>query len=233
MESIRCIIIEDQAPARRVLQKYIEDFDGLELKAHFTSASDAKRYLEQTTIELIFLDIHLPEISGLDFLRSLERSPAVILTTAFDEYAIEGYELNIVDYLLKPFSFERFCTAVEKAERRIAPAQAAVPKTDTFFIKSGRSYVNVNRKDILFIHSHLDYTELHHVNGKYVAQETLSHWEKSLGSFEFVRVHKSYMVNVVSIEHIKGNRIFLSNGESIPIGRTYKDEFITKHIKSS
>lgn len=229
---MRCIIIEDQAPARRVLQKFVTDYGKLELKECFSSATEAKTYIHQNNIDLIFLDIHLPEVSGLDFLRSLEKPPAVILTTAFDEYAMDGYELDIVDYLLKPFSFGRFCVAVEKAEQRIV-AQNRLSKNDNFFIKSGRAYVSVNRKDILYIHSHLDYTELHYANGKHIAQETLSYWEKSLHTFEFVRVHKSYMANIAAIDHIKGNRIYFANGDSIPIGRAYKDEFISNHINNA
>lgn len=227
---MRCIIIEDQAPARRVLQKYVNDYGKLELKECFSSATDAQSYLRSNGVDLIFLDIHLPELSGLDFLRSLEHPPAVILTTAFDEYAMDGYELDIVDYLLKPFSFARFCVAVEKAEQRIS-AQNRLSKNDSFFIKSGRAYVSVNRKDILYIHSHLDYTELHYESGKHIAQETLSYWEKTLHAFDFVRVHKSYMVNIGSIDHIQGNKIYFSNGDSIPIGRAYKDDFITNHVK--
>lgn len=229
---MRCIIIEDQAPARRVLQKFVNDYGKLELKDCFSSATDAKKFIQQNNIDLIFLDIHLPEVSGLDFLRSLEKPPAIILTTAFDEYAMDGYELDIVDYLLKPFSFGRFCVAVEKAEQRIS-AQNRLMKNDTFFIKSGRAYVSVNRKDILYIHSHLDYTELHYEDGKHIAQETLSYWEKSLHTFEFVRVHKSYMANIAAIDHIKGNRIYFANGDSIPIGRAYKDEFISNHISNA
>ncbi|NVK65829.1 MAG: response regulator transcription factor [Flavobacteriales bacterium] len=227
---MRCIIIEDQAPARRVLQKYVNDYGKLELKECFSSATEARTYLETAAVDLIFLDIHLPELSGLDFLRSLEKPPAVILTTAFDEYAMDGYELDIVDYLLKPFSYARFCISVEKATQRIS-AQNRLSKNDNFFIKSGRAYISVSRKDILYIHSDLDYTELHFETGKHIAQETLSYWEKSLHTFDFVRVHKSYMVNIASIDHIQGNRIYFSNGHSIPIGRAYKDDFITKHVK--
>jgi len=227
---MKCIIIEDQAPARRLLQKFVNDYGKLDLIGTFSSATEAKPFVEKAAIDLIFLDIHLPELSGLDFLRSLERPPAIILTTAFDEYAMDGYELNIVDYLLKPFSYIRFCVAVEKAEQRLQSTISQGNK-DSFFIKSGRAYVSVNRKDVLYIHSHLDYTELHFENGKHVAQETLSHWEKSLFNFGFVRVHKSYMVNIDAISHIAGNQIYFSNEESIPIGRSYKEEFITKYVK--
>jgi DNA-binding LytR/AlgR family response regulator len=208
----------------------VDDYGKLDLLSTFSSATEAKPFLEKVTIDVLFLDIHLPEISGLDFLRSLETPPAVILTTAFDEYAMDGYELDIVDYLLKPFSYARVCTAVEKAELRIQALNSHINK-DSFFIKSGRAYISVNRKDILYIHSHLDYTELHFVNGKHVAQETLSHWEKSLHNFGFVRVHKSYMVNIDAIKHIAGNQIYFSNEQSVPIGRSYKEDFFEKHVK--
>lgn len=229
---MKCLIIEDQAPARRLLQKYIADSEKLELIECFSSGNDALEFLRTTTVDLIFLDIHLPTMSGLDFLRALDNPPATILTTAFSEYALDGYELDIVDYLLKPFSFDRFQIAVDKVEARISYENSDKSiEDDSFFIKSGHEYLSVNRSEILYIHSDLDYTELHLPDRKYITQETLSYWEKTLRIYLFVRVHKSYLVNVSTITRIAGNTIFFTDNQSIPIGRAYKDRFISSYVK--
>jgi len=227
---MRCILIEDQAPARRLLQKYIEESGKLKLINSFSSAQDGLEFLRTTDIDLIFLDIHLPSMSGIEFLQSLQSIPEVIITTAFSEYALEGYEFDIVDYLLKPFSFDRFLVAVGKAETRISRKTKDLT-SDLFFIKSGHEYLSVKRSEILFIHSDLDYTEFHLSNRKHITQDTLSHWEKTLRNYLFVRVHKSYLVNVAAITRIAGNIIYFDNEISIPIGRAYKDEFISSYVR--
>lgn len=229
---MKCLIIEDQAPARRVLQKYIAESDKLELVESLSSGKDALDFLRTTSVDLIFLDIHLPTMSGLDFLRALTNPPAIIITTAFSEYALDGYEFDIVDYLLKPFSSDRFNLAIDKAELRIsAESNDKSIEGEHFFIKSGHEYLSVNRSEILYIHSDLDYTELHLPDQKHITQETLSHWEKTLRDFLFVRVHKSFLVNVSAIKRISGNTIYFNDDQSIPIGRAYKDQFISSYVK--
>lgn len=230
-----CIIIEDQPPAQRILQKYIKDIGSLELKATFSNALEAITFLQSNTIELIFLDIHLPKISGLDFLKTLKHSPQIILTTAFSDYALESYEFNVVDYLLKPFSFQRFVQAVTKSNALVAsPIGTPIEKQNSnpeFYIKSGYDLFKVNAQDILFIKSDADYSEIVTKTKTYLSTDSLKNWLLKLGS-EFCQVHKSYIVNTTHLQKISSNQIYLSDQHIIPIGRAYKEYFTKTYLNS-
>lgn len=230
---MNCIIVEDQAPAQRVLKKYIADMGSLTLKGTFSDALQALEFLKSEPVDLMFLDIHLPKISGIDFLKTLTNPPAVILTTAFSDYAVQSYELNVVDYLLKPFSFERFVKAVTKVTPS-STAYVATPVSSGLecFIKSGYEYIKINSNEVVCIQSDMDYTELLMEDGKkHLAQETLSYWEQKLRNHQFVRVHKSHLVNLAKIEKIAGNQIHLTNQHTTPIGRAYKEAFLLQFVK--
>ncbi|MBR9921357.1 MAG: response regulator transcription factor [Bacteroidetes bacterium] len=228
-----CVIIEDQAPAQRVLKKYIRDMGTLELKQTFTDAIQALEFLKENPVELIFLDIHLPKLSGIDFLRALPNPPLVIMTTAFSDYAVQSYELDVVDYLLKPFSFERFVKAVNKADQFQAGQKSSLlPSGEkAFFIKSGYEYIKVNSRDILYICTDMDYTEIHLSDKKYLSPETLASWETRLGPADFIRVHKSFLINGSKVEKIASNQIFLSPEHIVPIGRAYKEDFMKRMVE--
>ena len=226
---MNCIIIEDQPPAQRILKKYIEDFGSLTLKATFSDALEAIEYLKINTVDLIFLDIHLPKISGIDFLKTLSHPPAVIFTTAFPDYALQGYELNVVDYLLKPFSFQRFVQAVGKVPIKNKPQEEVATRRE-FFIKSGYEYIKVSAEDILFIQSDADYTELHLMEKKYLSSEPLRYWTDALEAHQFVRIHKSYMVNTSKILKISGNQVVVEGDQVLPIGRAYKKDFLSRFL---
>ncbi|MBQ4914714.1 response regulator transcription factor [Maribacter sp. MMG018] len=226
---MHCIIIEDQPPAQRVLKKFIADMDTLVLKGVFADAIQAMDFLNTQPIDLIFLDIHLPKISGIDFLKTLENRPNVILTTAFSEYALESYDYNVVDYLLKPFSFERFVQAVSKVKlNRLANENNSYPSEtrDFVFVKSGYELIKVNINDILYIRSDADYTELYTTNKKILSQEPLRYWEKDLNPNKFIRIHRSYIINTSKIEKITGNHVRLNEHTNLPIGRAYKEKFM-------
>ena len=234
---IRCIIIEDQPPAQRVLEKFISDMETLELKAIFADALKAIDFLKSEPIDLIFLDIHLPKISGIDFLRALSNKPKVILTTAFSEYALESYEYEVVDYLLKPFSFERFVKAVSKIPL-ISTAKS--PETVSYdgntnpeilFIKSGYEHLRISIFDILFIKSEADYTEIFTSEKKHLTSHSLKHWLQTLPSTQFTQVHKSYIINARKITKVSGNRIYFDTDVFIPIGRAFKEDFVLKFLK--
>lgn len=227
---MNCIIIEDQRPAQEILEKYIADLGSLHLVGTFTDAIKALEALNEIVVDLIFLDIHLPRLSGIDFLKTLKKQPKVILTTAFPDYALESYELDAVDYLLKPFSFQRFVKAVskaqlmEKATKELAStADSNLPKE--IFIKSGYDLIHVYIDDIYYLRSDSDYTEIHLLNGKHLSKEPLKHWDEKLKVNDFVRIHKSYIVNFARIKKVSANQAYLSNGTILPIGRAYKDEF--------
>lgn len=229
---IRCIIIEDQPPAQRVLQKYISDYGNMELLGTFTDALQAMDFLRTVPLDLIFLDIHLPKISGIEFLRTLHSRPNVILTTAFSEYALESYEYDVVDYLLKPFSFERFVQAMAK----LHVAKSGTPDTEKegrslsfpefIFIKSGYEHIKINVSNIRFIQSDADYTELFTTEKKYLSQEPLRYWEETLDPQKFKRIHKSYILNLSHIQKVIGNQIRLDEKTTLPIGRAFKEDFM-------
>ncbi|NUQ26016.1 MAG: response regulator transcription factor [Saprospiraceae bacterium] len=231
---MHCIIIEDQPPAQRILKKYIEDIGTLHLKATFADAIQALDYLKTEEVDLIFLDIHLPKISGLDFLKTVANPPHIILTTAFPDYALESYEFNVVDYLLKPFSFQRFVKAVAKVPVKITPAPmqatAENPRRE-IFLKSGYEHIKITVDDILYLKSDTDYTELFLADKKHLSSEPLRYWEEMLDPRQFVRVHKSYIVNTAKIEKLSGNQLFLTDGKVIPVGRAYKEEFLRGFVR--
>lgn len=234
---MNCIIIEDQPPAQRILKRYIKDIGTLELKATFSDAIQAMAFLQSESIDLIFLDIHLPKISGIDFLKTVPHPPAVILTTAFSDYALESYEFNVVDYLLKPFSFQRFVKAVSKVplKKSSDPAQLQNPPPSQsrkeVFIKSGYEYIKITIDDISYIKSDADYTEIIVSEKKHLSSEPLRYWLEYLDPNHFSRVHKSYIVNISKIDKIAGNQIHLSAAVTIPIGRAYKEEFMKRFLK--
>lgn len=235
---IRCIIIEDQPPAQRVLQKFIGDMENMELKATFADALKAMEFLKSKNIDLIFLDIHLPKISGIDFLKTIPDAPPVILTTAFSDYALESYELNVVDYLLKPFSFERFVKAVNKvpankSEKQAQESVIAVKSNpDMLFIKSGYEHLKIQVSDILYIQSESDYTEIFTSQKKYLTSQSLRHWLQTLNNILFIQIHKSFIVNTANISKVSGNRIYFDSDTHVPIGRAYKERFVERYLKS-
>lgn len=234
-----CIIIEDQPPAQRILQKYIRDIGSLELKGTFSDALTALEFLKDQLIDVIFLDIHLPKISGIDFLKILRTKPKIIFTTAFSDYALQGYELDVVDYLLKPFSFERFVKAVSKVvyqnESMLLPQPHLTPKqigsSDQFlFLKTGKDYQKIDISSIQFIKSNGDYTQLFLTNGKHLASHPLKYWIDKLDAAIFCQIHKSYLVNVQHISKVTGNQVYIEDN-LLPIGRTYREGFISDYLK--
>lgn len=228
---MNCIIIEDQPPAQRILKKFIEDIGTLQLRGTFTDALQALEFLKAENIDLIFLDIHLPKISGLDFLKVLPNPPHIILTTAFPDYALESYEFSVVDYLLKPFSFQRFVKAVNKIPGKGVETSVKVEPTRTeIFIKSGYEHIKIKIEDIICIHSDADYTEIILPKKKYLSSEPLKYWAALLEQHKFHRIHKSYIINTNKVEKMVGNQIFLSAERVVPIGRAYKEEFVKKVI---
>ncbi len=225
---MRCIIVEDQPPAQRILQKFIEDVSHLELVGVFSDGLQAMEFLNSKTVDLMFLDIHLPKINGIEFLKSIPNPPLVILTTAFSEYALEGYDLNVVDYLLKPFSFQRFLQAINKANIKQEQEEgvSSNQKINEIYVKSSHEHIKVSTDDILVISSDSDYTEIRTEKRKILSNEPLRHWVDILGPTHFFQVHKSHIVNTKKIDRISGNLVYLIDGSKIPLGRAYKDHFM-------
>lgn len=233
---MNCIVIEDQPPAQRILKKYIEDMGSLQLVSTFTDPIQAMEFLKSEPVDLVFLDIHLPKISGIDLLKSMPKMPSVILTTAFPEYALESYELDVVDYLLKPFSFQRFVKAVSKVNPKNAgqnPSKIPEIKLATspgHFIKSGYEHIRIAFEEIIFIKSDADYSEIYLPNKKHLSSEPLKKWLEILDSHQFARVHKSYIINTSKIVKVIGNQVYMANEATVPIGRAFKEDFSERFL---
>jgi DNA-binding LytR/AlgR family response regulator len=224
---IKCIIVEDEALAQNVLQSHLQKIDRLELVAVCNNALEAKEVLNKQEVDLMFLDIQLPGMTGLNFLKTLSAPPLVVLTTAYSEYAVESYEFNIIDYLLKPVSFERFCKAINKIVdgrlfTQVTNEKESLP-ADHIFVKSNSKFFKVNFTEIIFIEGMKDYLKIHCRDYKLVTLQTMNEMEKILPARHFIRAHKSYIVAVAHIKSIYGNSIEMEN-ETIPIGINYKDK---------
>ena len=222
-----CIIVEDQGPAQEILEEYIKQVKTLQLVATFTDVLEARDFLKSNPIDLLFLDINLPIISGMDFLRKEEQTPKTILTTAYSEFALECFEYNVIDYLLKPFSFDRFVKAVKKAsvtETKHNPSgKNAIDKHSIMYVKSGTELLKLDANDILFIKSDGDYTKVITHTEKHLASHSLKEWTEKLDE-NFIQVHRSYIVHMRYIIKVANNKICIGK-ELIPIGRVYKNTF--------
>lgn len=224
---IKCIIIEDEMLAQDVLKDHIKRSGKFQLVAVCNNATEAGEVLQKEEVDIMFLDIHLPGMNGLHFLRSLQNPPLVVLTTAYAEYALESYEFNVIDYLLKPISFERFNKALQKiSEGRFLTAAAKENDTatnDHIFIKSGNKFFKVNFSEIVFIEGMKDYLKIHTTDYKLVTHQTMNEMEQLLPAKQFMRVHRSYIVALTSIKSVYGNSIDTGKA-TIPIGINYKEK---------
>ena len=222
---IRCIIIEDEPLALKRTKEYVEKIPYLDLIHSFDNGFEAIGFLKEHNIDLIFLDIKMDELSGIQLLESLDKRPYVIITTAYSDYALKGYELNVTDYLLKPFTIERFIKAVEKVadifERKNENNR------DFFFVKTDYKIEKVFFKDVFFIEGMRDYRNIQTESRKILTLQTFGDLEKELPDSLFIRVHKSFMVALNKIDLIERNRIKIKD-KMIPIGETYKENFYKK-----
>lgn len=226
MKKIKCIIIEDEPLAVNVLTNYIQRLPGLELTATFKDAMSAGNYLQNETTDLIFLDIHLPKIKGLDFLRILKEPPVSIITTAYHQYALEGFELSVADYLMKPISFERFTAAITKARKLITLNHfSPIEKKDnSIFLTINRKKVRILLDDILFIESKREYVSIYTNYNEYIVKISTTELEAMLSATKFKRIHRSFIVAVDKIETYTKENVEIK-GKVIPIGKNYKKGF--------
>jgi len=221
MSKIKCIVIEDEPLAVKVLTDYIAQVPFLELQASFKDAILATDYLRHTSTDLIFLDIHLPRLKGMSFLKTLSNPPAVIITTAYHQYAVEGFTLNVTDYLLKPIEFERFLVAVNKVRAAQEPAEDPGHK-DFVFINVQKKKVKILFSDIVFIESQREYVKITTTQNEYISKMSTHEIEALLPTHLFIRVHRSFIVSIRRIESYTAESIEI-NGTSIPIGKGYRD----------
>jgi DNA-binding LytR/AlgR family response regulator len=227
--TIRCLIVDDEPPAREIIRRYIEQVSKLELAGECANAIQAFTLLQQQKVDLMFLDIRMPQLNGNDFLKTLKNPPKVIFTTAYSEYALEGYELDVVYYLMKPIPFDRFLKAVNKAyqhstARPDISSAADDKKTDSFvYFRSDRKMVKVMLRDILYIESMKDYIKVFTAGGTIITKQSISSVEAMLPEKEFIRTHRSFIVSTRHIRSFTSELIEIHNTE-IPIGKLFRNE---------
>ncbi len=234
---INCVIIDDEPLARDGIANYVRQVDFLQLTGTCEDPVELMKILDEHPVDLVFLDIQTPKMNGIDFLKIVKDPPLVIITTAYPSYALEGFQLNVLDYLLKPITFDRFFKSAAKARdyhqliTRPAdpPPQKIDPAADYFFIKCGSKYEKIYFNDILYIQGTQNYVTICTNKGKYLTLLYLKNLEENLDSRAFIRVHKSYIVSIDKIEGIEGNEIFIQS-HHIPISRNYREQVIEKVV---
>ena len=226
---IRCLIVDDEEPARKLISLHLSNLEGFEVAASLANGAEAFTYLLKYSVDLAFIDIQMPKISGLALIRSLEVPPKIILTTAFREYAAVAYELDVLDYLVKPITQERFMKAISKyryyqSSKEIQMQIPASYETAYLFFKVGREQVKIFLKDIIFIEGLADYIKVHTKNKTYIASEKLSYMEERLPEEDFIRIHKSFIIALNKITSYNAAQVKLDNN-ILPLGRLFKAGF--------
>lgn len=221
------LIIDDEPIAHRIIEGYCDNLNYLEKVGNCYNAFEALNFLTEHQVDLIFLDINMPKLTGFDFLKTLNSPPKIIVTTAYKEFALEGYELNIADYLLKPFSFERLIKAINKAfkteiKRPNILKEYKEPNKNSFFIKGDKKIHQINFDNVLYIEAHGNYSKIFTIEKMILTHEKISSMQEVLPKNDFIRIHKSFIVAKSKIEEIEGNRVKILD-KKIPIGQTYKD----------
>lgn len=237
---INCLIVDDEPMARKGMEEYVREIDYLNLVASCESASKASSFITEGKVDLLLLDIQMPKLSGIDFLKTLSNPPMAIFTTAYSEYALEGYSLDVLDYLVKPVAFDRFLKAIQKAHDFYRLKHSDIKtehegnvanEADYFFVKCNGKYEKIFFNEVLFAESLQNYVIIHTKTKKLITYLTLSGLEKQLPSDQFVKVHKSHIVSIPSIQLIDGNEIVIQT-HRIPVSRYLKEEVMKKIMGS-
>jgi two-component system LytT family response regulator len=229
---IKCIIVDDEPMARDVIRRYVEKTPSLRLLNEFGNAIDAMVFLQEQPVDMIFLDIKMPQLSGTEFVRSLRNVPKIIFTTAFKEFAHEGFELDVVDYLLKPIRFDRFLRAVNKAfpqkqeiEMHGTAMEESKPATSFIYLRVDRKMIKVLLDDILYIESDKDYVKVFTEKGFIITRQTIASVEAMLSESQFIRIHRSYIVSLNKLKSFTAENVEIGNKE-LPIGKLYRNNFL-------
>jgi len=223
---IRCCIVDDEPLARKGIEGYVERLPYLSLVGSFSSAFDLLKKLDELKPELLFMDIQMPHLNGLEFVKSLSNPPKVIFTTAYDQYAIEGFELDVLDYLMKPISFERFLKAVEKAKSHFKES------IDSFFVKTDKRMQRILFDDILYLESMQNYVIVHINDGKHITHNTLKSIIKDLPIERFTQIHKQYVINNDNVKAIEANQVIIGE-KTLPISRTFRNQTMERLLGKS
>ncbi|AZB09324.1 DNA-binding response regulator [Chryseobacterium sp. G0162] len=230
---MKCLIVDDEPLARFHLKELADKIDFVSVEGTCATALEADAKVKESEIDLLFLDINMPYLNGIDFLEQLENPPLCIFTTAYSEYALEGFRLQVVDYLLKPIAFNRFYQAVNKAQQQFIineKLRKNTPLDDPFlYVRQSDTFIKVSWVDILYIESMQNYTKLHFKDKSLVIHQTMKAIEESLPSEHFFRIHKSFLINIIHIDMISGGRLFINKTE-LPISRTRKEELLNQVV---
>jgi len=226
---INCVIIDDEPLAREGLANYVREVDFLNLAGVCENPLELLPLIDSQTIDLLFLDIQMPKMNGIEFLKILQRPPMVIITTAYPSYALEGFQLNVLDYLLKPITFERFFKAAAKAKDyyKLITGDPAKQAENYFFIKCGNKYEKIFFDDILYIEGMQNYVTIYTARGKYITMISLKSLEEKLPGAGFIRVHKSFMAAISKIDGIEAGELFIGSSR-IPISRNYREQVMER-----
>lgn len=231
--SMRCLIVDDEPLAHDVILKYISDVSFLANIGQCYRATEALEFLSRNTVDLIFLDIRMPKLNGMDFLRTLQQRPLIIITSAYEEHALESFDLDVCDYLLKPFRFDRFLKAVNRALAEhtlkssagiatVSPPSKPATEPGQIYIKSDKKFVLLQLDEICYLESLGNYVKVWEAQRFLLTPRTLSSFESQLPAENFVRIHKSYILNKKFVHYIEGNTIYLKNATQLPLGKNYK-----------
>ena len=226
--AIKCIVVEDEPAAKEILQRNISQCQELQWCGSFEDPFSAQAFLDKNTVDLMFLDINLPGMSGVSFLRTLVKPPLVIITTAYSQYAVDGFDLEVVDFLLKPFSFERFYKSVNKAKERLIP-KSVNGLSRKITVKADKRIYQIDLDELLFVESCGDYTTVCCTDKKLVAHETLKSWEEKLKDYSFQKIHRSIIINLQKIDHIEGNMAIIGKHKLV-VSEAYREQLITRLI---
>lgn len=229
--TMRCLIVDDEPVARQGLEEYIRDVDFLELAGQCENSMKAAALLKQETVDLVYLDIHMPRLSGIELLRILKNPPMVIFITAYQQYALEGYSLDVVDYLMKPVTFDRFLKASQKAYDLMTlklNAQSHEIEDEHFFIKVDGKIEKIFFREVLFIEALQNYVTIHTTAKKFITYLTMASLELQLPKDKFIKVHKSFIVSISQVKTIEGNEVIIAE-HRIPVSRLLKDT-VVQHI---
>ncbi|HMI59830.1 MAG TPA: LytTR family DNA-binding domain-containing protein [Puia sp.] len=229
---VRCLLVDDEPLGISLLQNHLKQLEDFEVAGVCNNAVKALSFLNSQDVDLLFLDIKMPMVTGIDLLRTLKHPPKTILTTAFREYALEGYDLDIVDYLLKPITFERFLRSIERYLRSVerkAAGQTVTPEKQLIFVKSGNKFFKVDTDEILYVESLKDYVKIFTTDGEIQTKFKISDFEKELEQSGFLRIHRSFIVNTRHIKAFTLNHVELG-GNEVPIGSSYK-ELVLKTLR--
>ena len=223
----RCLIIDDEPIALDILRSFLAKLEDFEVAGAFQDPLEAFQFLKKQPVDLLFLDIQMPELSGLELLRALQRPPAVILTTAHREFALEGFELDVVDYLLKPIAFDRFLRAIDKFldRRGAAPPETGEAPPDHLFVRADRKSVRIAFKDLLYIEGLKDYVRMITTSGQILTKESIGQMEERLPADQFIRIHRSYLVPAAKISAFTHTEVEVGDRQ-LPVGRAYRASFL-------